>query len=386
VARVGARRASAGEAAAALVHCLVLGLSAVQAGEKARTEPSKFLAPAELAESADKSKVSYGTTIVKSGAELPAFTHPTSFSLSAIAQKALEDAEVHFKANEYHEALAIYREALARDPGCYVLHMNAGDCYLLSGNSLAALESHDRTIELNPDDFHGHWFRASALVELGRREEARRSYARAVAMSPRKPTLLQAINKRADRLGFQARESLRHPLADARLEGDVYRVHSVDSTHWWIYGLKELTGSTNHIWTTTEELECTANLLARYGTDREIGKEPAELELDVLLEVLDARSEGAFVNYEFGSRVAGDYSILLDPDLLDRVVEFVDRFVFHTPWPERAHERIAASARSPTRGRSRPAFARGYSRPAKLAAGLRRESWRDGSRGVGWSG
>jgi tetratricopeptide (TPR) repeat protein len=347
-----------------------LGLFTAQAGEKAKTGSSKFLAPAELADLADKSKVSYGTTIVKSTAELPPFTHPGypkdgptpatpypqigkdadgsrylfSFTLSAITQKALEDAEVHFKANEYPQALAIYRDALVKDPGCYVLHRSAGDCYLFSGNNLAALDSYDRAIELNPDDFHDHWFRASALLELGRRDEARRSYARALAMSPRYPNLLQAINNRADRLGFHARESLFHPMAVARQEGDVYRIYVVgSSTHWWIYGLcraiwlaepdhrKNVTGSTNHIWTTSEELECTGNLLARYRTDRDTGKEPAEPELDLLLSVLEAHDVGAFVNYEFGSRVTADYSILLDPESLDRVVDFVDRFVFYTP-------------------------------------------------------
>jgi len=132
----GCARPASVVAAAALVYCLVPGLSAVQAGEKVKTEPSKFLAPAELAELAEKSKVSYATTILKGGENLPAFTHPgypkdgsasatpypqiakgpngsrtlTSFSLSAIAKKALEDAEGHYQANEYPEALAIYGE------------------------------------------------------------------------------------------------------------------------------------------------------------------------------------------------------------------------------------------------------------------------------------
>jgi tetratricopeptide (TPR) repeat protein len=263
-----------------------------------------------------------------------------AFTLSAVASKALDEAEPKYQANHYGEALMIYRDALTHDPDCYVLHMNAGDCYLFSGNPLAALASYDRALELNRSDFHAHWYRGSALLELDRRAEARASYARALALSPRQGNLIQSINNRSDRLGFRARGDLFHPLAVARHEGDTFNIYSVDSTHWWIYGLcraiwlaeaghrKNLTGREGHGWTNTEELECTANLLVSYRTDRDSGKSPAEPELDHLLEVLDAHRLGAFVDYEFGSRVAGDYSVLLDRDAQDRLVEFVDRFVF----------------------------------------------------------
>lgn len=332
-------------------------------------EPKKrgeFLTPSEFAELGEKSKVQYATHIVKSGAELPSFRHPgypkdgaspettypqisegndghrslLLFRPSAIADKALKQAEPLLQKKEYDLALPIYLEASQEDPKCYLLYLSIGDCYLFSGNPVAALDNYDKAIDLNPDDFHGHWFRASALVELGRMTDARHSYARALALSPGNPSLLKAINARADRLGFNATEEIFHPQATAQPEGDAYVIYTVDVTHWWIYGLckavwlaepehrKDLTGSSDHRWTNTEELECMANLLARYEIDRDEEEMPAEPELDRLMEVLHAKSLGAFVDYEFGSQVSRDYTLLIGRESQDKIVRFVEQYVF----------------------------------------------------------
>lgn len=352
---------------AVLVPCVLLATVTLWAdGDEGARTRGHFLTPRELAELGEKSDVKYATTIVKDGSELPAFRHPAfpkdeesrstpypqisrgpggsrsllSYRPSEVAQKALEDAEPLYQAQKYTQALPIYREASLKDPKCYVLYMSIGDCYLFSGNPVAALDNYDKAIALNPDDFHGHWFRATALVELGKPDEARHAYARALAMSPRNPSLLKAINARADRLGFRAREELFHPRAMARPEGDTFVIYTVEGLHWWIYGLckavwlaeeghrKDLTGKTEHNWTNTEELECLANLVARYGTDREVEKDPAEPELDLLSEVLDSGHLGSFVNYEFGSQVTADYTILIDDESLEKLSRFVELFVF----------------------------------------------------------
>jgi tetratricopeptide (TPR) repeat protein len=345
---------------------LVISVTTWAGGEENAEKKGHFLTPRELAELGDKSKVSYGTTIVKNGADLPSFRHPGfpkdgplpetaypeisagsdgsrslySFQLSTIARKAIEEAEPLFQSKKYEQALPIYREASLKDPKCYVLFLSIGDCYLFSGNPLAALDNYDQAIALNADDYHGHWFRASALVELGKTEEARHSYARALAMSPRNPSLLKAINARSTRLGIRAREELFHPQATARPDGDKFVIYTVEGLHWWLYGLckavwlaeeghrRDLTGSADHGWTNTEELECMGTLLASYRTDRDEGKGAPEPELDLLLEVLSSGNLDAFVNYEFGSQFSKDYAILLDTESQEKLARFVEQYVF----------------------------------------------------------
>ena len=202
-----------------VVSCvLVASFTSWAAAEEKPGKRGHFLTPRELAELGDKSEVQYATTIVKNGSELPTFRHPGlpksgplqgtpypeisrgaggsrslfSFQPSAVASEALEEAEPLFQSKEYTQALPIYREASLKDPKCYVLYMSIGDCYLFSGNPVAALDNYDKAIALNPDDFHGYWFRASALLELGKPKEARHAYAKALAMSPRNQTLFAA--------------------------------------------------------------------------------------------------------------------------------------------------------------------------------------------------
>ena len=351
-----------------VVFCcaLVVGIATCAAGEETARKRGDFLTPRELAELGKKSKVSYATTIVENSAELPAFRHPgfpksgpreetlypvisvgpdgsrvlSSFRPSPIAKKALEDAEPLFQARKYAEALPIYLDALLKDPKCYVLYLSIGDCYLFAGNPVAALDNYDKAREINPSDYHVYWFRASALVELSKVEEARHSYARALAMSPRNPSILKAINAKSSRLGVRATEELFHPRATARPEGDEFRIYTPDIPYWYLYGLcravwlaeeehrKELTGDSEHHWTNTEELECTAILLASYRTYRDEGKGPRDPELDLLLEVLSSKQLGAFVDYEFGSRVTPDYTIYLDDNSQERIARFVEQWVF----------------------------------------------------------
>ena len=348
---------------------LVAGITSWAASDEPAGEQGHFLTPRELAELGEKSEVQYATTIVKNVSELPAFRHPGlpksgllqgtaypvisrgsdgsrslfSFRLSALASKALEDAEPLFQSKDYTRALPIYRKASLKDPKCYVLYMSMGDCYLFSGNPVAALDNYDKAIALNPDDFHGHWFRASALIELEKPEEARHAYARALAMAPQNQSLLKAINSRTGRLGVHAKEELFHPRAMARQEGDKFVIYTVEGLHWWLYGLckavwlaepghrRDLTGSTDQRWTNTEELECMANLLASYRTEKDDGKVSPEPELDLLLDVLSSGSLGSFVNYQFGSQVTSDYAILLDDESQAKLSRFVEQYVFEKP-------------------------------------------------------
>jgi tetratricopeptide (TPR) repeat protein len=350
--------------------CVLLLMAApCVAGDDSSGKQKRILSARELVELGDKSKAQYSTHKVKSVAELPAFQHPgfpqdgppgetpypvitsgdngsralTSFAISDTCRKALQDAEPLFQSKEYAKALAIYREASSKEPTCYVLYTMMGDCLLFSGDPQAALASYDKTISRNPDDYHGHWFRASALVELGKMEDARHAYARSLAMSPGNPTIIQAIDVRSGRMGFHASGDLFHPRAMARPEGGGFGIYFVEESHWWVYGLckaewlaeeghrKDLTGTTEHHWTNTEELECLGALLEKYQMDRGQSKVTPEPELDRLWEVLKSGYIDAFINYEFGSQVSREFTILLDPGSQERLREFVEKYVFQKP-------------------------------------------------------
>jgi tetratricopeptide (TPR) repeat protein len=332
------------------------------AGDK---EKSGVLSPAELAQLADKSKVKYGTKIVQSESELPAVTYPgypsaprspmaypivakvpngsrsvTQYVMTPATRKAFEEAEVQFQAKHYTEALEIYRKAAAEDPQSYLLHMEIGDSLLFAGNPVAALDEYDKALSLNPSDFHVSWFRGSALTDLKKFDEARKSYARALAMSPRNAKLIEAINNRSDRLGIEAREPIFHAKAVARQEGDSYVIYALPGNHWWIYGLckaiwlaeeghrEALTGKKEHQWTNTGELECMANLLVSYRELRDSGKISHEPELDLLLTAMGDQQLGAFVTYEFGSQVTSEFVLYLDDPEQDKVANFVAHYVF----------------------------------------------------------
>src|SRR2546422_4979687 len=117
--------------AVAIWCVLVVSLPTWGAGEEEAGRRSHFLTPRELADLGDKSKVHYATTTVKSGTDLPSFRHPglpkggplqetpypeistgpdgsralSSFRLSPIARKALEEADSLFQSKENAKAL-----------------------------------------------------------------------------------------------------------------------------------------------------------------------------------------------------------------------------------------------------------------------------------------
>lgn len=313
-------------AAAALLLSFSLATTG-WAGESAR-----LLTAQELAELGDKSKVSFATRIMRDRAELPILPHPGysndgmveplpypaiftaadgsrslgSFQCTPGAMKALQKAEPLFQEKAYDSARAIYETALVEDPGCYLLALNAGDCHLLSGKADRALHFYDQAIKLNPADFHGYWFRGSALVTLGRAEEARVAYSQALALSPRQPNLLTAIKSKANELGIDVRDEPFQPSATADLDGNGVTVYTVDRSHWWIYGVcrgiwlaeeshrLQMTGEARHHWTNTEDLECLGALLAQYKSSRDAEETAPEQQLDMLLDVRDSHLLNGF--------------------------------------------------------------------------------------------
>lgn len=351
-------------------RALLLAACFLALASVARAADSKsFLSPKELVELGEKSEVSYATRIVDSPDQLPVVLPPgkttsephpplpfpwvessadglhrslTTYTLSSVALSALEEAEPLFREKKYEEARKVYSEAARVDPDCYVLHSHIGDCYFMTGRARKALKEYKRALALNPNDFHGYWYRASALHALGRFEAARRSYARALALSPKNESILSAVRSRAKDLGVTLYDQPFHPLATARQEDEAITVYAVEGTHWWGYGLcraiwigepthrQAMTGSTDHKWTTTEELECLLILLQMYRGERNAGEVDEEPELERLWKILEGRSLNQFILYELGSVFGSEFAILLDQKTQEDVAEYVSRYVLAT--------------------------------------------------------
>lgn len=327
---------------------------------------TRFFTPQELADHGEKSEVSYATTIVSRPEELPTIRQaqaPNDVEFSRLAfpriieerdgtrtlvattvtentLEALTTAEPLFDRDQYDEARAIYEAALLSDPTSHVLLSHVGDCLLLSDQAEQALEYYDKSIKINPDDFHGYWYRASAQFALKRYEDARLSYSRALAMAPFHQEILQTVKSRSELLNIQeVRENGFSAQATARAEGEVYRNYTVDKTYWWLYGLCKavwlaeedhrlrLTGRAAHNWSSTEELECLGVLLARYKSMRDSGGTQVEPQLDVLLKVLEAGLLGEFISYQFGSKITPHFTILLPTESQEQIAGYVSEFV-----------------------------------------------------------
>lgn len=82
----------------------------------------------------------------------------------------------------YRDALKHYEQAAALAPERARPHIAVGDMQLRLRRAKQALEAYDRALELEPDDFDALTGRATALLALGRRDQAAEVKARLDAL------------------------------------------------------------------------------------------------------------------------------------------------------------------------------------------------------------
>jgi tetratricopeptide (TPR) repeat protein len=104
---------------------------------------------------------------------------------SAEAAKLLSQGEKNWQAGEHIEAAARYMLATEKDPESLTAHLFLGDAYLIGGKDPEmALEQYQKAIALDPTFPSGHFFSATAYVQLGRKAEAREEIIRALTYHP----------------------------------------------------------------------------------------------------------------------------------------------------------------------------------------------------------
>jgi hypothetical protein len=108
--------------------------------------------------------------------------------LSHNTSQILSTAHAALRAGRLVEADTLYREILARDPGCAEAihaHFNLGLLQRERGMPEAAITHYIKAIALAPADAEIHSNLGRLLGELGRITEARAAFEKAVALSPR---------------------------------------------------------------------------------------------------------------------------------------------------------------------------------------------------------
>lgn len=85
------------------------------------------------------------------------------------------------------DAIAAYRQALARDPRHAATHYNLGNVYRAKGEIEAAADSYRQAIESNPQDALAHCDLGDALQTLGQLQAASAEYRRSLELNPAQP-------------------------------------------------------------------------------------------------------------------------------------------------------------------------------------------------------
>lgn len=232
-------------------------------------EPSK--SPAKMPECPRRDA---STRVVHDGTT----TKLVAWTVNADAQKFIAEAEPLYQAKKYAEAGAKYHAAIAADPQAVIGHLSYGDTLLFGANDAeGALAAYRRGIALDPTLPLGHYFAQTALVHLGRGDEAREELIEAVALHP---AYLETIES-ADPARWNMRRILRHPFdpPEGMIGGDAKKgidVRMNKDGRWLGYAVckaawaNEPRFAKQHVadgWSVAEESACIANeLMATYNS------------------------------------------------------------------------------------------------------------------------
>jgi tetratricopeptide (TPR) repeat protein len=261
---------------------------------------------------------------------------PAKFDAGAMA--LVQQAEVHYQAKRYAEAEKLYVQALAKEPGNYLAALDFGDAALFAGDAKTALTRYEQAARINPDDHRSYFFRGTAFLTLDRMEEARDMYARALALRPEHPYVMEALTHNADALGIRVQPRVLKPRALARAEGKGISVHVDPESPWFAYGLckafwlgeeshrEEMTGEREYHPSNIEELECLSMLGAVYARFQGEGK-PKDAALERFMRIVEDGYGKELILYEVLARQAPHVVLTLAPEARERLHQYVLRYV-----------------------------------------------------------
>jgi tetratricopeptide (TPR) repeat protein len=260
-------------------------------------------------------------------------THVVPYVFDAASMAVLEQGETDFRAKRYAEASAQYRKALEVSPANYLAWSYLGDCALYQGQGAEALADYDRALELNPFDYRLWFYKGDALLQTREVAQAYDAWAMSLVLNPRNAGLIARLGRTP--VGLTVFPEMLHPRSFARREGEEVAVYSpAKDQAWLIYGLCKALwiGEPAHRqemgagggWSSVEEHECLANLIAVYESSRGKAGFVADSDLDRLVKTaLGDRELEEAILYEIGSRIDPQITLGLN----DRQRELVRRYV-----------------------------------------------------------
>ena len=104
--------------------------------------------------------------MTKDLSETPVQEAPESQVKLAVAKK--DAGNEHFKNQEYEKAIELYSEAIELNPTEPTFYTNRSIAYFRTEAYGYALEDANKSIQLNPNFFKGHYRRAATNMALGR--------------------------------------------------------------------------------------------------------------------------------------------------------------------------------------------------------------------------
>lgn len=276
-------------------------------------------------------------TRTKNGARVEPWPKP-----SAASVKAMDAAETAFRAKDFVEAEKQYRAAIKATPSNYIAHAYLGDALLFGEKKdvEGALVEYERAIKLNPDDYRLYFFRASVQRKLGKKQEAIDDLRHALMLKPRNDVLIEMVRNAHGMTGLRAEPEIFVPRAFVRRAADDKSVEiyadagRVEWLAWagckavWLgeAAYRKQRGATGG-WTSFEDYECLANLLAMYVNQRDEKEGVRDDRLDRLERVAKEGLLEGMVAYEFASRV--DPMVMLKVTDAQRalVAKYIEKFV-----------------------------------------------------------
>lgn len=264
----------------------------------------------------------------------------TDYDLGVSCQRSVDEADRSCNAGRYDEATRQYTQTTVDDPDCYIAYARLGDCLAAQSDDAGALTWFEQAIERNPFDFRVHFELANSLFRLGRLEESRAAYARALALSPHDGSVMRILRSRADELGVRLVDRPFAPRAFARQVGPEVAVFvDGDDSYWTIYGLckglwigepglrKSRTGSARHSWSLIEEQHCLLSMFENYIVLVEDGMIEKDPGLERIFESIESETLDGFVLYEIAYRVNPHITLRFPLEKLDEVVRYVSLHV-----------------------------------------------------------